>query len=81
MLRQANSKPLASFILQTPQYKKSSAELPEASEPDKQKNTKRSPRLKEKGTKGNNIIKKAQELVAKKCGILGENQEMDNMTL
>jgi hypothetical protein len=41
----------------------------------------KSPRLQEQGSKGKTIIKKAQELVAKKCGILEEQQEMDQMTL
>jgi flagellar hook-length control protein FliK len=40
-----------------------------------------SPRLKEKGTKGKPIIKVAQELVARKCGIIQEKQELDSMTL
>jgi hypothetical protein len=37
--------------------------------------------LKEHRTKGKPIIKMAQELVARKCGILEEKQELDNMTL
>jgi hypothetical protein len=48
---------------------------------DKQISRRKSPRLHEQTSKGKTIIKKAQELVAKKCGILGEEQEMDSTTL
>jgi hypothetical protein len=37
--------------------------------------------VKNKAKKGKTIIKQAQELVAKKCGIVEEDKEMDSMTL
>jgi hypothetical protein len=37
--------------------------------------------VKNKTKKGKTIIKQAQELVAKKCGIVQEDKEMDSMTL
>lgn len=40
-----------------------------------------SPRLKAKGTKGKNVTKMSQELVAKKCGIMKEHQALDDMIL
>jgi hypothetical protein len=53
------------------------------SELQKQKNRRKSPRLQEKGikSKGKSVIKKSQEIVARKCGILEDDQEMDNLTL
>jgi hypothetical protein len=41
----------------------------------------KSPRLQNKTDKGKPILKKAQELVARRCGILEEDKEMDSMTL
>jgi hypothetical protein len=44
-------------------------------------NVRKSPRLKEKNSGGKAIMKLAQDLVAKKCGILKKDEELDNMTL
>jgi hypothetical protein len=41
----------------------------------------RSPRFKKKNSSGKSIIKLAQDLVAKKCGITKENEDLDDMTL
>lgn len=40
-----------------------------------------SPRLKTKLGAGQSVVKKAQNLVAKKCGIVQEEEELDNVTL
>jgi hypothetical protein len=40
-----------------------------------------SPRFQNKEDKNKPILKKAQELVARKCGILEEEKELDSMTL
>jgi hypothetical protein len=83
LFRQATTEPLSSFILQTPTHKDTKAAEQQQNEmprQDKQKQRK-SPRLKKKGIKGKPIIKMAQELVAKKCGIIQEDQELDTMTL
>jgi hypothetical protein len=40
-----------------------------------------SPRLREKGSKNKPIIKRAQELVSRKCDLVKESQELDSMTL
>jgi arsenate reductase-like glutaredoxin family protein len=37
--------------------------------------------LKKKINKGKSIVKMAQEFVAKKCGILQDNQDLDNIKL
>jgi hypothetical protein len=86
MFKQASTEPLSSFVLKTPIHKgnASTGTLPTTDfEPQKHKNSRKSPRLQEKGikSKGKSVIKKAQEIVARKCGILGEDQEMDNLML
>jgi hypothetical protein len=81
MFKQANSEPLASSILQTLAHNLVSTKkkIPlEISKKDKQH---KSPRLQNKEHNGKTIIKKAQELVARKCGILEEEDELDEMTL
>jgi hypothetical protein len=51
-------------------------------EPEQSENRPRkSPRSKEKGSGGKSIIKLAQDLVAKKCGIIKENEGLENLTL
>jgi hypothetical protein len=41
----------------------------------------KSPRLKEKNNSGKTIVKLAQDLIAKKCGIIKEDETLDNRTL
>jgi hypothetical protein len=41
----------------------------------------KSPRLKEKNNGGKTIVKLAQDLIAKKCGIIKEDETLDNRTL
>jgi hypothetical protein len=82
--KQANSEPLASFILQTPKHKIKA--IPngyneQSAQPMKQKSLWKSPRLQQKAFEGKSLMKKAQELIAKKCGVLEEEQSMDNMIL
>jgi hypothetical protein len=43
--------------------------------------SRKSPRLKEKNKAGKTITKVAQELVAKKCGIISDKEPLDGMTL
>jgi hypothetical protein len=89
MFKQAATEPLSSFVLKTLVHKgdiikvnPNKGDVPATDvEHQKQKPSRKSPRLHEKGikSKGKNIIKKAQEIVARKCGILEEDQEMDNL--
>jgi hypothetical protein len=46
-----------------------------------QKKQRKSPRLREKGARDKHVIKLAQELLAKKCGVIDEEKELDCMTL
>jgi hypothetical protein len=54
---------------------------PSQKEATKQGNQRESPRLKEKGTKGKPVLKLAQDLVAKRRGVLQDNQNLEGMTL
>jgi hypothetical protein len=75
LFKHAISEPLFSFILQTHQHKNKTT----AEQQDKQKEKQgKYTRLQEKTHDGKTVLKK---LVAKKCGIMEEDQEMDNMTL
>jgi hypothetical protein len=81
LFKQDTTKPLSSFMLPTPKHKKTDLRdksMKKAVRPEK---LQQSPRLKDKGTKGKPIIKMAQELVAKKCGFMKEDEGMDTMTL
>jgi hypothetical protein len=83
MFRQANSEPLSSFILQIPKHKKA-ADEPQLKQPPnnlKQKKQRKSPRLQEQRPKGKSVLKKAQELIARKCGIVEEDEDFDSMAL
>jgi hypothetical protein len=50
-------------------------------ETDTQLPYRRSPRMKKKASKDKLLIKMSQELIAKKCGLLNEEKEMEDMTL
>jgi hypothetical protein len=69
--------PLSGFILQTPQRNI----LDQNAEQNKEEGLWRSPRLKKKNSGGKTIVKLAQDLVVKKCGILQEEESLDVMTL
>jgi hypothetical protein len=69
--------PLSGFILQTPQHNI----LDQNAEQNKEEGLWRSPRLKKKNSGGKAIVKLAQDLVVKKCGILQEEESLDVMTL
>jgi hypothetical protein len=81
MFRQSNTEPLSSFVLLTPQHKQKSGQEERPHQDASKSNHRQSPRLKEKSAKGKPILKMAQELVAKKCGFLKDEKELDNMTL
>lgn len=72
---------VTSFVLETPLHKKVMLAAKDDQPTDNSNSKRKSPRLKEKLVKGKTIVKIAQELVAKKCGVLQEEEEMDNMTL
>jgi hypothetical protein len=80
LFRQSTSSP-TSFLLQTPKYK--AKEVSDKTTPAQvsEGDQRQSPRLKAKKTKDKSILRLAQDLVAKKCGILQEDESLDNMTL
>jgi hypothetical protein len=41
----------------------------------------KNPRTKEKSSKGKSIVKLAQDLIAKKWGVIPDDKALDNMTL
>jgi hypothetical protein len=72
---QANSDPLASFILQTLKHKIKPTDkdvMDKLTQPKKQKSVWKSPRLEQKASQGKSLLKKAQEVIAKKWGALEE---------
>jgi hypothetical protein len=81
MFRNATTKPLAACVLATPKHKQSDTAGTTLVKSANQDKPRQSPRLEEKSTKDKPILKMAQELVAKRCGILKEDKELDTMTL
>jgi hypothetical protein len=80
LFKEANSDPLSSCILQTPKNKTKQNQQLKSDKANVQPNQRKSLRLQEKGTK-NKSIKMAQKLVAKKCGIIHDEEDLDNITL
>lgn len=87
LYKETTTKPLSSCVLSTPTHKvnpKSAAikQKAVAHDPEgKMQKERKSPRLQAKLAKGKSVVKLVEELVARKCGILDEDQDMDNMTL
>jgi hypothetical protein len=81
MFKQSNSEPLSSFIMQTPKHKSQEDKGSAPSEGDHQVIQRKNLRQQTKNSAGKIIIKKAQELIANRCGFLEEGKERDNMTL
>jgi hypothetical protein len=74
MFKQATTSPLSSFLLETPKHKaKSKSQTSDR--------PRKSHRLSGKGGKGKSVLKLAQDLVAKKCGIIQGEEALDEMTL
>lgn len=85
LFRQKNTTTLSEFGFPTPANK-----MVNKKDKNEKKTTKtqmpkctlgKSSSLKSKCDKGKTIVQMAQELVAKKCGIIREEQEFDTMTL
>jgi hypothetical protein len=98
MFKAANTTPLSSSILQTPEHKTSihkdkqvnqdvqpcvgkASVQPSIEKASVQPNQRKSPRLQGKGTKNKSIIQMAQDLVARKCGIIHDEEDLDNIIL
>jgi hypothetical protein len=80
LFKQATTSPLSSFLLDTPKHKANSKSQTSEGDggPDKQR---KSPRLSGKGGTGKSVLRLAQDLVAKKCGIFHDEEALDEMTL
>jgi hypothetical protein len=81
MFRQSTTTPLLECVLQTPSHKAKLSENTPAEKEKTQSTQRKSPRLKAKKKSDKSIIKLAQDLVAKKCGILQEDEEIEQLTL
>jgi hypothetical protein len=81
MFRQSTTTPLSECVLQTPSHKAKLSENTPAEKEKTQTTQRKSPRLKAKKKSDKSIIKLARDLVAKKCGILQEDEEMEQLTL
>jgi hypothetical protein len=81
LFKQATTQPLSSFILQTPVYKNKTSDAVSIKDSVPQNLQRQSPRLKAKNNDGNTISKMAQDVVAKKCGLLQQEENLDEMTL
>jgi hypothetical protein len=79
MFRLANFEPLSGCILEMPKSKVPSSSKVQVRVATPTTNQRSSPRLKQKPKKGKSILKMAQDLVTKKCGIV--EQDLDNVTL
>lgn len=78
LLKQTTSKPLSGAVLPTPANKKAH-KINKTNK--KMQKLRESPRLKAKLNKGKSVTLMAQEIIAKKCGILDEAHQLDTMTL
>lgn len=82
LFKETTTKPISACVLPTPTHKIGTAEIAKSKIIQHNIEGKReSPRLKDKSKNGKSIIKKAQEMVARKCGIIQEEDSMDDMTL
>jgi hypothetical protein len=88
LFKEATTSPLSTSILQIPLHKTAMQESnpPEqdsqpAKSPTPQRVQRQSPRLKSKLPKEKSITRLAQDLVDKKCGVLQEEESLDDMTL
>jgi hypothetical protein len=81
LFKQTTTEPISEFILQTPQYKKTKTHKQTHPTVDDELVQRKSPRLKGKINNGKTVVKLAQDLIAKKCGISNTEELLDNMTL
>jgi hypothetical protein len=81
LFKEANTEPLAACILPTPKHKTKQTDKQAPTLVSNQAEHRKSPKLQNKGSKSKTMIKMAQELVEKKCGILNDKEDLDNITL
>jgi hypothetical protein len=81
MFKQATTTPLSNFLMQTPHHKKPCQEEQGRSSGKKELEQRKSPRLKVKNSEVKTTIRLAQDLIAKKCGVISSKESLDSMTL
>jgi hypothetical protein len=84
MFKNSTTSPLSACVLETPKHKGKVAGSCEDHTPvttAENPMQRKSPRFKEKNSQGKSILKLAQDLIAKKWGILGEAESLEQMTL
>lgn len=81
LFKETTTKPLSTCVLDTAPTKAQTKSTESKTKTEDQLQQRKSPRLKERLAKGKTVVKMAQELVAKKCGILPQEKEMDSITL
>jgi hypothetical protein len=64
-----------------PNLKVGSKEACSVAEQNQEVSLRKSPRLKGKNSKGKFIVMLAQDLIAKKYGVISDNEALDSMTL
>jgi hypothetical protein len=75
------SSPLSGFVLQTPQNKIIDQSTTNDKVDPGEAIIRKSPSLKKKNNSGKTVIKLAQDLVARKCGVIQEEEALEQMTL
>jgi hypothetical protein len=81
LFKQATSKSLCGYVLQTPQHKAPLSIETDTSKGQGTTTSEKSPRLQQKNNSGKVVSKLAQELLAKKYGITSEDEGLDDLTL
>jgi hypothetical protein len=81
LFKQTTSTPLSGCLLQTPQDKLKIINETMSVDSQEEASPRKSPRLMKKNNGGKGIIKMAQDLIAKKCGIVKEDEMLERMTL
>jgi hypothetical protein len=80
MFKETTTSPLSSFILETPKHKGNDIAQAFVLEGGLEM-TRKSPRVSGKASKEKSVLKLAQNLVTKKCGIIQIEESLDEMTL
>jgi hypothetical protein len=81
LFKQATTSPLSGSILKTHAHKVIPQEVRSIKEIANSNPHRKSPRLSAKGSKGKIVLKLAQDLIVKKCGIVPNEESLDDTTL
>jgi hypothetical protein len=76
MFKQATTSPLSSFLLETPKHKANN-KFQASDKRGGSDKPRKSHRLNGNDSKGKSMLKLAQDLVVKKCGIIQDDEALD----